>query len=182
MSKYTARYLVQRGDQQYICRGDKLFSRLRNNDLLAVQRGDTLYHSRKDKLRDGDWLVCMDGSVAKRISGSAFIPLLLQPPTITPITIKVSGEVYTPNSILEVGPGVMLTFEVELNPATNNLSKKYEWIIRSGNGRFTSSPNARAVTYTTGNSGSENINCNIEAIGADPSRVSTELIQMFVLP
>ena len=180
MSKYLAQYLVQRGDQQFICRGDKLYSRLKAGDLVAVYRDGTLYHSTVNRLRDSDWLVCMDGSVTKKISGSNFIPLLLKPPTLTPLTVKVDGEVYVTNSIIEVSPRQEVDLEVIVNSAAQNLSIKYEWLIRSGNGQFISSNNARVVAYQCGVSGPENINCHISAIGADPSQASTDVIQLFV--
>ena len=122
----------------------------------------------------------MDGSITKRISGSSFIPLLLKPPTLTPLTVKVNGEIYVTNSVIEVSPRQEVDLEVIINSAANSLNVKYEWLRRSGNGEFISSINARAVAYQVGVSGPENINCHISAIGADPSQASTDVIQLFV--
>ena len=53
-SEYYAHFLVQRGDQQFVCRGDKLYSRMNSTDLFAVQRDGVLYRATKDKLHDSD--------------------------------------------------------------------------------------------------------------------------------
>jgi len=181
-SEYLAQYLVQRGNQQFICRGDKLYERMTSTDLFAVQRDGVLYHATKDKLRDSDWLVCMDGDVTKRVSGSKVIPLLLPPPSLLPLVLKVNGTVYEVGSILERTAGTELDLEIEANSATNHLTKNYKWVIRSGNGKFLSSNTARAVAYEVGDSGFENISCEITAIGAAESLVGSEPIQIFVVP
>ena len=181
-SEYLAQYLVQRGNQQFICRGDKLHDQLNSTDLLAVQRNDVLYHATKDKLRDSDWLVCMDDDVTKRVSGSKVIPLLLPPPSLLPLVLKVNGTVYEVGSILELSAGTELSLEIETSSATNHLTKTYKWVIRSGNGKFLSSNTARAVSYEVGDSGFENVSCEISAIGAAEPLVGSEPIQIFVIP
>ena len=180
-AEYLARFLVQRGTDQFVCRGDKLYERMTSTDLFAVQRDGVLYHATKNKLRDSDWLGCMDGSTAKRVSGSKVIPLLLPPPSLTPTVVKVNGTVYTPNTVMQVPAGSDLSFEVETNPEANKLTKSYTWIIRNGDGQFTSSHEARAVSYQVGTGGSENINCQIKATGAAVSPISTDLIQLFAI-
>ena len=178
-AEYFAQFVVQRGTDQFVCRGDKLYERMTSTDLFAVQRDGVLYHATKNKLRDSDWLVCMDGSTAKRVSGSKVIPLLLPPPSLTPTVVKVNGTVYTPNTVMQVPAGSDLSFEVETNPEANKLTKSYTWIIRNGDGQFTSSHEARAVSYQVGTGGSENINCQVQAIGAAVSPVSSDLIQLW---
>jgi len=180
-AEYLAQYLVQRGDQQFICRGDKLYEKLNSTDLLAVQRDGVLYHATKDKLRDSDWLVCMDDDVTKRIAGSKVIPLLLPPPSLLPLVLKVNGTVYAVGSILELSAGVELSLEIEASSATNHLTKTYKWVSRSGNGKFLSSNTARAVAYEVGDSGFENVSCEISAIGAAEQKVGSEPIQIFVV-
>ena len=180
-SEYLAQYLVQRGNQQFICRGDKLYEQLTSTDLLAVQREDVLYHATKDKLRDSDWLVCMDGDITKRISGSKVIPLLLPPPSLLPLVLKVNGAVYEVGTVLERTAGTELDLEIEANSATNHLTKTYRWVIRSGNGKFLSSNTARAVAYEVGDSGFENVSCEISAIGAAEPTVGSEPVQIFVV-
>lgn len=179
-AEYFAQFLVQRGTDQFICRGDKLYSRMNSTDLFAVQRDGVLYHATKDKLRDSDWLVCMDGSTAKRVSGSKVIPLLLPPPPLTPMVLKINGSVYVPDTILQVSAGSELALEVEPNSEATKLTKSYEWIIRSGNGQFKSSNQARAVAYAVGTGGIENVNCTVSAVGAAVSPVSSDVIQIFV--
>ena len=181
-AEYLAQYLVQRGDQQFICRGDKLYERMTSTDLFAVQRDGVLYHATKDKLRDSDWLVCMDDDEAKRVSGSKVIPLLLPPPSLLPLVLKVNGEVYEPGTLLELAGGTELDLEIETSSATNHLSKTYSWIIRTGTGKFLSSSTARAVAYEVGETvGMEAVSCNIQAVGSAEKSVGSEAIQIFVV-
>ena len=179
-AEYLAKYLVQRDNQQFICRGDNLYGQLNSTDLLAVQRDGVLYHATKDKLRDSDWLVCMDDDVSKRVSGSKVIPLLLPPPSLTPMVLKINGSVYVPDTVLQFSAGSELALEIEPNSEATKLTKSYNWIIRSGNGQFKSSHQAPAVAYEVGTSGIENINCSVSAIGAAVSPVSSDVIQIFV--
>ena len=180
-SEYYANFLVQRGDQQFICRGDKLYSRVTSTDLFAVQRDGVLYHATKEKLHDSDWLVCMDGTNTRRIAGSKVILMLLPPPALKPLVVKINGQVYDPSGTVETyPPNSELTFECDVNPDSLRLNREYEWQIRQGGGQFISSSKARLVAYQTGSGGPETVSCGVSAIGASDSPAATEAVQFFI--
>ena len=57
MSIETAVFAVQRGDQQFSCKGSELNNKLVGGDTLAVQRGDTLHQFTvyADYMQHGGW-------------------------------------------------------------------------------------------------------------------------------
>ena len=183
-NKWSAKYLVQRDGIQYIVRGDQLFDKVKAADLLAVQRGDTLYHAAPSKLQDSDWLLCMDGDTPSRISGSQVIPLLLEPPSLEPATVKIDGVVIEEfNTAIEAAEGTEFNLEFLVNPAANHLPLTYQWQVRSGDGEFTSSAKAKAVVFRIGEAGQLTvINCTATATGAAESSVSTDAISFFAMP
>jgi len=182
-TKWTARFVVQRDGTQYVVRGDQLFDKVKATDLLAVQRGDTLYHAVSSKLHDDDWLVCLDGDTACRISGSEVIPLLLPPPSLEPAIVKIDGVAVTDfDTPIETTAGTEFSLEVEVNSAAKHLPLSYEWGVRSGDGQFTSSSKAKAVVFEVGAVGQLSaVNCVVQAIGAAEPSYSTEAISFFAM-
>ena len=79
MSVDNAEFLIQRSGSQYTCEGSDLYSKIQATDLFAIYRSGTLYRGTKDKIQDADYLVCMDGSVTKKVLGSLVKPLLDPP-------------------------------------------------------------------------------------------------------
>ena len=165
-SEYFAHYLVQRGDTQYCCRGDKLYSKLRPNDLIALHRGGTLYRASPGDIQDSDWLACYYENQLLRVEGSRVIPLLLAPPPLSPVVATIDGQVFHEGDTpFEHPDGQQVTLEVTTNAESDRLNKQYNWIQRNGSGQFTSSPNARIVTYQLGPSFA-NVQCQITAVGS----------------
>jgi len=79
MSVDNAEFLIQRSGSQYTCQGSFLYGKIQATDLFAIYRSGTLYRGTKDKIQDADYLVCMDGSVTKKVLGSLVKPLLDPP-------------------------------------------------------------------------------------------------------
>lgn len=181
--EYSAYFLVQRGDAQYVCKGDKLHFELRSEDWLAVQRGDTLYRAHKNQIQDSDWLVCMDGNNTCRVGGSKVIPLLLPPPSLMPIVTKVDGVVYESNEgVITASADQQLILSVEPNSDSVGLSKTYSWEERQGSGTFTSSPGARQTTFNVGETGGYSVVvCTVTAPGASDSPTVGAIIQIMVI-
>ena len=183
MSAYSAYFLVQRGDNQFICKGDKLHFELRSGDWLAVQRGDTLYRGHKTQIQDSDWLVCMDGNKTCRVEGSKVIPLLLPPPPLAPVVVKVNGSAANPNVAIEVPANSDITLEVVSNSESDSLTKSYQWINRmTSGGTFTSSDKARLVSFNVGPLSTVSVvSCEISAVGSQEGTVGSDAISIYAV-
>ena len=178
-SEYFAQYLVQRGDTQYCCRGDKLYSKLVPGDLIALHRGGTLYRANPGDIRDSDWLACYYENRLQRVEGSRVIPLLLAPPPLNPVVAKINGQIFNDgDDPVDLPDGQQVTLEVTTNPESDGLNKQYNWIQRNGSGQFTSSPNARVVAYQLGPSFA-NVQCQISAVGSAEGNVSSVIMSFF---
>ena len=178
-TQYDARFLVQRDDKQFTCKGKDLYAKVKDTDIFAIQRGDTLYHGTKDKIRDSDWLVCSYKNTTQRVEGSRVIPLLLPPPPLEPVVVKINGEVFDTETSAAFSPGTQIRLEVVTNVEANSLLKQYYWSDRNNVGRFSSSPYTRAVSYVVGEAQSfAAVTCVIDATGAENPSVTTPLIQI----
>ena len=179
-NEFEARFLVQRDDKQFVCRGKDLYAKVKDTDIFAIQRGDTLYHGTKDKIRDSDWLVCSHKNTAKRAEGSQVIPLLLPPPSVEPLVIKVNGTVIDHDTAIELPPGAEVQLEVITNAEADNLTKSYVWVDRNeGSGSFLSSKYARAVAYEVGPVGTFAVlSVQVDCPGAETPMVSSQPIQI----
>ena len=178
-AEYFANYLVQRGQTQYTCRGDRLYSRLQPGDLIALQRGDTLYRATPNQIQDSDWLAAYYDGQAVRVEGSKVIPLLLAPPRLEPVVATVNGTVFNlDDPPFDAPDGTEVQLEVTTNSESNNLTKSYNWIQRNGDGVFTSSPQARVCTYQLGPSFA-NVQCQIAAVGSAEGNVASVIVSLF---
>lgn len=178
-NEFDARFLVQRDDKQFSCKGKDLYTKVKDTDIFAIQRGDTLYHGTKDKIRDSDWLVCSYRNITQRVEGSQVIPLLLPPPPLEPLVVKINGEVFDTETSAAFSPGTEISLEVITNSEADRLTKEYYWSDRNNVGRFPSSVYARAVNYVVGEAHSfAAVTCVISAVGAEEPSVTTPLIQI----
>ena len=178
-NEFDARFVVQRDDKQFTCRGKDLYAKVKDTDIFAIQRGDTLYHGTKDKIRDSDWLVCIHKNISQRVEGSQVIPLLLPPPPLEPLVVKINGEEFDTETTAEFSAGTEISIEVITNSEANNLTKEYYWTDRTNAGNFNSSAYARAVNYIVGKEQSfAVVTCTITSPGAEAPSVTTPPIQI----
>ena len=79
MSIEDAKFVVQRGSEQFKCKGEELQDKLQTGDLLAVQHSSDgtaskwTYPGNVDDILDTDWLCCTDGdSGTFKVRGDKF--------------------------------------------------------------------------------------------------------------
>lgn len=85
MSIESAKYVVQRGAEQFRCQGDQLSDKLQTGDLLAVQHENETEASKyvwngPDGILDTDWLCCTDNNARTyKVRGDKFKGLFRPP-------------------------------------------------------------------------------------------------------
>ena len=81
MSIETASLVVQRGAQQFSCKGSDLADKVLAGDLFLVQRGDIASKGTSDQVQDTDLLACTDtDDVTYKVTGAQFKELLVPKP------------------------------------------------------------------------------------------------------
>ena len=197
MSIETAVFAVQRGDQQFSCKGSDLTDKVVTGDLFAIQRGDTPYKGTSDQVQDTDLLACTDtDGVSYKVTGAQFktllVPPLPPPPPPTPpkelvplpdgVTLNLSKDMVVNKQ--SSGAGIIphdpwITIDIRTSINTDDYLFCMCWPHFSGNGgdviRGPNSDRDRAVLgYTINHPELKEYNACLDIYHAEYDGVATQ--------